>query len=791
MTRRLLKGDAASAMLVSGAAGIASAQDSTADDSAASDRRLGTITVTATKREQSLQDVPVAVTALSGDLLERTGVSSVQALTDAAPSVTFTQSTNDQNNSVNIRGVGTSVFSQGVEPSVSIVVEDVVLSRQAIGFQDLVDVERVEVLRGPQSTLFGKNASAGVISVTTAAPSDTFEGKLRLSAAEGDEYSLGATISGPLSDTVGARLTGYYKEFDGHIDNLDGRALNGYENWGLRGKLLFEPKDALDVTVIADYRESTQDCCIYTVRDTSGAVGAAVGLDALLAPVVAGEENASARVNAPVFNDSDQAGISAKADYEFDNGFTFTSISAFRDYGFENNLDVDSLDLEEPLAGFITFDLNSGTTDIQQLSQEFRLTSPEGERLDFVLGAYSFFLDLDRTFQRRFEIFVPIGPGSRLNQSGRFASTVETTNLAVFGSGNYYLTDKTTLFGGLRVIDEELQYTIDRDPANVLIPGDVPFGGGPGTFAAVDDSTSDTAVTGEIGIRRNFTDDVQGYIRYARGYKGRAIDVGFGAPDNVEPIEAETSDAFEAGLKSTLMNGNLILNIAAFHTEFQDFQEQATVLLEDDADILNAEVRLTNVGTVTTSGLEIEAIATPTDTLTLQGGISYTDAQIDEFSNAGCYFGQTAAEGCVPVTLRDGGTTGDPSDAIVQNLQDLAGGDLPNAPDWRLTGSVRQDIPLQTSFDAFVQVSGRWQSEVNFSLNGDPRAEQDSYGIVNLAIGIEDDDGRYTAAVFVNNLLDEFYATNIFGDPLYGGVVSQYVPRDFERYIGARLGVNF
>ena len=202
-------------------------------------------------------------------------------------------------------------------------------------------------------------------------------------------------------------------------------------------------------------------------------------------------------------------------------------------------------------------------------------------------------------------------------------------------------------------------------------------------------------------------------------------------------------------------------------------------------------MRLTNVGTVTTTGLEIEAIATPTDALTLQGGISYTDAQIDEFSNAGCFFGQTAAQGCVPVTLSDSGTPGDPSDDIIQNLQDLAGGDLPNAPDWRLTGSIRQDIPLQTSFDAFVQMSGRWQSEVNFSLNGDPRAEQDSYGIVNLAVGVEDDEGRYTVAIFVNNVFDEFYATNVVGDPLYGGVGSHYVPREFERYFGARLGVNF
>lgn len=791
MISKLMRGAAVSAFVASGCLSAAFAQSASQSDGDEAGGRLDIITVTATKREESLQDVPVAVTALSGDLLESTGTGSVEALASITPSVTFTQSTNDQNNSVNIRGIGTSVFSQGVEPSVSIVIDDVVLARQAIGFQDLVDIERVEVLRGPQSTLFGKNASAGVISVTTADPSDSFEGRLRLGAAEGGEYSVGASISGPLSDTVGVRLTGYYKEFDGHIDNLDGRSLNGYENWGLRGKILFEPNDAFDLTLIGDYRESDQDCCIFTVRDTSGAVGAAVGLDALLAPVVAGEENADARVGADVFNNSTQGGASAKAEYEFENGFTVTSITAFRDYDFENNLDVDSLDLKDPQLGFITFDLNSGTTAIQQITQEFRLTSPQGRRFDYVLGAYGFFLDLDRTFQRRLEILLPIGGGFQINQSGQFNSTVETRNLAAFASGNFYLDDATTIFGGLRVINEQLDYTIFRDPANVVVEGDRPLGGTVGTPAQVDDTTEDTAITGEIGIRRDFTDDIQAYARYARGYKGRGIDVGFGAPDDVEPIEAETSDAFEIGLKSVLADGNLVLNIALFHTAYDNFQEQATVLLQDPDNALVAESRLTNVGSVTTTGVEIEAIATPTDTLTIQGGISYTDASIDEFTNADCYFGQTAAEGCVPVTLSDGGTPGDPSDDIVQNLQDLSGGELPNAPDWRLTGSIRQEIPLPVSFDGFLQVSGRWQSEVLYSLNGDPRTTQESYAIVNLAVGITDDDGRYTASFFVNNLFDEFYTNNIFGDPIYGGVVNHYVPRDFERYVGGRLSVNF
>ncbi|WP_162627613.1 TonB-dependent receptor [Erythrobacter sp. KY5] len=755
------------------------------------------IIVTATRREESLQEVPVAVTAISGEVLDNAGIGSVEALTAIAPSVTFTQSSNDQNNSINIRGVGTSVFSQGVESSVSVVVDDVVMARQAMGFQDLADVQRVEVLRGPQSTLFGKNASAGVISVTTQAPTSNFSGMIDGQVAEGGEYALRASLSGPLGGDFSGRLTGYYKEFDGQIENLsDGRDLNGYQNWGLRGKILFQPGNGdSSFTLIGDYRKSEQDCCIYVARDTSNASGAIGGgrIDDLLNPVVAGRENAQSNVNAPVFNNSEQWGVSGKADLDVGGGYTLTSISAYRWYDFVNNIDVDLLDLEDPELGIITFDLNSGTTKITQLSQEVRLTSPQGPPFDFVLGGFAFLLDIDRTFQRRFEILLPLFGGFQINQSGQFDAAVSTQNLALFGSANVYLTDDTVVFGGARLINETLDYRVNRDPADVLVPGDRPFGGNPGTFLALVDQTEDTAVTGDIGIRHAFGPDVNAYARYARGYKGRGIDSGFGAPQGVEPIEAETSDAFELGLKSSLLNDDLIINLALFHTDFENFQEQAAVLVTDPNNLLSAETRLTNVGSVRTRGVEVDAIFTPTDSFFIQAGVAYTDASITEFENASCYFQQTAAEGCVPVTLDDGGTPGDPSDDIVQNLQDLSGSDLPNAPEWRVTGLVRKEFPIAAAFNPFVQVSGRWQSSLNYSLDGDPRADQSGYAIVNIAVGIEADDGSYSVSVFANNVFDEFYATNIFGDPLFGnsGVVSQYVPRDFSRYFGARARFSF
>ncbi|WP_084146355.1 TonB-dependent receptor [Hyphomonas oceanitis] len=740
-----------------------SAQDSVNDE----ERKLDTVMVTATKRAETLQNVPVAVSARSGEDLEKSGVSSIEGLATLVPSLTFTQSSNDLNSSVRIRGVGTEVFSSGVEPSVSFVIDDVVLARQGQGFQDLVDVERVEVLRGPQSTLFGKNASAGVISVTTQAPTDTMTGKLDATIAEGDEYALRGTLAGPLSDTVSGRLTAFTKSLKGHIKNApDGRDLNGYDNWGVRGKLLIEPGNALDLTFIADYRDTQQDCCAYQIRDTSTALNPVVGatLDALLDPVIASPENRQTNLNAPVYNNSEQWGMSGKAEYMFDNGFTFTSITAYREWDFENNIDVDALNFEDPIPGVITFDLNSGQTSLSQTSQEFRLASPEWDHFDFMIGAYLFDLDLDRSFRRRLEAMTALGIAG---QSGQFNGSVGNKNYAVFASGNLRFGQGTTLFGGLRLIDETLEYQVFRDPANTLQPGDFPLGGTAGTPADIDGETSDTALVGNIGLRHQWNDDVMTYVRYARGYKGRAFDVIFTAPQDTEPVNAELSDSYEAGLKVQTPNSRLQFNAAVFWTEYTDFQAQ-------ERDVAASTIVVANAGEVSTKGLELDASALLTDTTLLQGGIAYTDAKVESFPFAQCYRGQSEPEGCV------------------NGAQDLSGEDLPNSPDWRFTASLRQDIPLSSQvFDGFIQLDGSWQSEVQFQIDQNPNTVQDGYGLLHLSAGIEDEDGAWSASVFVRNLLDETYAANVFSDPLYAGVISQYLPRDSERYVGARLTASF
>ena len=724
-------------------------------------RTLSTVTVTATKREQTLQEVPVAVSVVSSDLLESTGTSSMDALSDLTPSLTLLKGNNESNSSVSIRGLGTSVFSSAVEPSVSIVIDDVLMARSGQGFQDLIDVERIEVLRGPQSTLFGKNASAGVVSVTTKAPSDQLTGGFDVELAEEDTaYAVRGTLSGPLSDTVGFRLSAFTKDYDGHIRNVaNGERLDGSESWGLRGKLQFDPSSKLMVTLIADYRESETEP-VVTMRAANNPA-----YIEQLSPIVPGEFNTAVRNNAESFATTEQAGLSAKAEYTFDNDFTLTTVSAWRSWDFANNLDVDGLSNEDPLpGGLITFDLNSGATSLDQYTQEIRLASPDMGNYDFLIGAFAYYLDLTRHFERRLEIALPT---ANIAQSGQFDGTVENTYYAAFASGNYYFTDQTSLFGGARILTEDVDWTGFRDPTNVLVPGDLSLGGVQGTLADFKGGVSDTAVVGNIGLRHAFSDYINAYASYSRGYKGKSTTVAFASIQDEEPVDAEESDAFEVGLKLTSSDGRWGANFAAFHTDFKNFQSQAQLPGEIATVLINA-------GDVSTEGLEGEFFGRPTDLTDISLGFALIDAKIESFPAGPCYTGQTAAQGCI------------------NGNQDLAGAELPYSPDLRFTFFGRQRIPFASMpFDGFVQASGYWQDEILFSLDQSPDEREDSRTIVNVAVGIEDKEGRYNASVFVNNVLDEHYVTSISQLGTFGGITFQYVPRDHQRYVGIRFGASF
>ncbi len=249
----------------------AAAAPAFAQDAVQEDVGLEEIVVTAQKREQNLQSVPVAVTALSSEAIANNRLADFSDLTRAAPSLTITQTTSSPNNSIILRGIGTFAFSIGVEPSVAVIIDDMPVVQQAQAFDNMSDLERIEVLKGPQGTLFGKNSSAGVVNIVTKDPGQNFEGSTSATLANDGDVRAEAIVSAPLADGVGLRVTGFYHDYPGNVRNLtSGKKLNDQENYGIRAKLKAEVSDALTFTLTGAYAKATQDGTTNTIRSISG-----------------------------------------------------------------------------------------------------------------------------------------------------------------------------------------------------------------------------------------------------------------------------------------------------------------------------------------------------------------------------------------------------------------------------------------------------------------------------------------------------------------------------------------
>ena len=764
----------------------AAAQETDAGEQGA--KRLDTVTVTSQKREENLQDVPLSVSAISGDKLNEQLISAVADLSQISPSVTYSQSNNSLNSSIRIRGIGTSVFSAAVEPSVSTVVDGVVMSRQGQAFIDLIDVQRVEILRGPQSTLFGKNSSAGVISITTKDASDEFEASGEVLFAEQDESQYKGTISGPLFGGARARLTGWKKDVGGHIDNVyDDRKLNGSESWGLRGKLQFDASDKLDFTLIGDYSEADNQCCIWQARIINDPF-----LLNALQPVVPSETNDLVNIDADVQNLSEQWGLSAEANYDL-GGATLTSITAYREWDIFNTADIDATpsqgDSNYLFGGLLGIDINDNDNHLEQFSQEVRLASDGEGPFNYVLGAYYSTLDYDTHFERRicfinygtgncpasFPVPFPpfVFPGAR---SGYTDSAVSNENLAIFGQADWALTDHLTAIVGLRALRDETSLYVSS-PYEPLFPGDAinPVVAPAGTVDGVDNpnrlregDVSDDAVTYKVALQYAFNEDVNIYGGYTRGYKGPTVDVASDA--TVRDINPETSDSFELGLRSVLLDGRLTFNATVFDVEYKDFQGQ-------QFDALAGVLRLTNAGQTSTKGVELDSSWLVTDNLYLGLAGAYTDAKFDDYQNGQCYVGDPA-----------------PSCAVT-GFKDYSGGQLSNAPEWKFNVNGRYDIDLSNMpFNMYLAAAYQWQDDIQYSLDQNPDTIQDAYGILDGSVGFVSESGRYKLTIFGKNLLDQDYAAFIFQDPTRGAPtvnIDHFLPKNHERYFGFTLRADF
>jgi iron complex outermembrane receptor protein len=694
-------------------------------------------------------------------------LNNMSTITAQTPTVNFRTNASNKDSALFIRGVGTISTSPGVEPTVSTVLDGVVTARPGQATLDLVEIDRIEILRGPQGTLFGKNASAGVLNIVTKAPGKATEGYVDLSYFQGNERRIRGGLSGELSpNLVRGSIAVMAGKYDGNVTNVfDGSKVNGYDRKGVRGRLDITPNSDLKITLIADHVTSDDTPPTGVPYSTNvgtyptGVVTANPLYAAALLPVVASPTNRQINSEMKTRVSDTNQGLSMQVDYGFGNQ-QLTSITAFRKWQNTQFQDQDRL---SALSRNFAQTADRGDLDFQQVSQELRIASTaKNQFFDYVAGVFYLEGKDDERYERVVTRcpnsaatalpsgIVPCTAATTLVDNGVANYGVKNTSSSLFGEGTWNFTPTLRAITGLRYTRDELSYYHGRVASNTGIPG-VQV-----TRTPVTGSTTDSAVSGRIGPQYEINKDMMAYATYSRGYKGPAYNVFFNmtpAQDNV--LSAETSKSAEVGLKTQFLDQRVRLNIAAFSTDYDGYQANVP-------DLVNGAIvtRLINAGKVQTKGVEFDVTARLAQQFTLNAGAANIIARVKNFN---CPAG--AAASC-----------------------DINGKALPFSPDWKANVRGKYSMPLGATMALDLAMDASWQSRTNFDLSQQPDSFQPSYTIINATIGIADSHAGWRAALLVKNLADKSYATFVQSS---GTNINRYVPRDDQRYIGVNVRYDF
>ena len=781
-------------------AGLAGTVSATAEETAG--WQLEEVVVTAQKREEKLSDVPIAVTALTSEQIGAAFANNIEDLQSMVPSVSYRKGNTTRNSALTVRGIGTISFSIAAEPSVSTVVDGVVLGRSGQAFGDLYDLERVEVLRGPQGTLFGKNASAGVVNMTTKRPTEEFTGSVEAQLFQDNEYSLKASISGPLSDTARGSLTILDKQFDGYVKNVfNNQMTNGYDRSGMRGMLEFDVSDDTSMLIIAEKYDAKDECCTDLELLPSGRNPASEAAPSSLGIVngVADIDMDLRKVDHDLTTETLDSHTALSVQLNTAVGeHELTSITAYRSWDNteirEGDFTSIAGDSNLPMwqAPFQLHDL--GPQEWRQFSQEIRLASSAGEALEYQVGAFYMNIESERNFTRDASCQNNAGQldqamtwyanetltgtdltaaladldayaaaeGVSCNANDIVSATAfmstEFNNWAVFGDGKYSINDSTRLLFGMRYTDDEVSYSHNRASNDQY--GRRGVGVRPATENTnFDGSTSQTNVSGKFGIQTDLNADSMFYATATQGYKGPGFNIYYNFKangDDAAPISEELSTSLEAGYKYT--SDTLILNAAIFQTDIEDFQANNSDC-SDGACI----TRLTNAGDVSTEGVELDFTWAPMEHLTLSGGLAAIKAEIDKFN-------------C--------------PDPTATSCSARSGLPVPFAPELKYSLMAQYVIPRE-NMDIIINGSFVHTDEQVAGLPGNdgsqnPAALLPEHDMVNASIGFSFDDDRYRVSIVGKNLGDESYVSTYSGDGF-----RYQVPRDASRYFGAAFKASF
>lgn len=769
--------------------GIGSEQTADGAESAAA----GEIIVTAQRREEKLQDVPVSVTVVSSAQLDRQNVTGISELTRSVTSLTSSGNyAGSSNGSVGIRGIATSGFAQSSEASVSVVLDGVVLGRSSI--TNLFDIERVEVLAGPQGMLFGKNASAGVVNIVTKAPNPTkFEAILHSSFGDFKFLRQRGTVNIPLAENAALRVSAHYDQNGGFVYNTLLNEYNKNYAYGARARLLWEPSDRLSINIIGDIdREGGNFGAAgsFTAPATFGVVKSTALANRLLADcgIVARPDNwknCSEGVSKD-FGRQLSRGVSGQIDYDLGGDYTLTSITAqrWRTNGPEFGKGGDTDLLPDDILS-----TNVGQYKYKSFSQELRLTSPADQFATFVAGLY-YQANTQDVLSVQGGTLGGLGVNFGLPATARIGrvwkSDIDQKSYAAFAQATFNVTEQLKLIAGGRFTHETLRDTVvaykNPNPLNPSAPTVQDFGFDFYTSAfAISDNFADIKVDNfswKAGVQYDFTPDVMAYFTASRGFKGPAINDTASPPLTKIVIEPEEPLYFELGMKASVFDRRMLVSLALFNNRIDNFQTSVYVPANGTTNPTPGFAQ-GNAPYVISRGFELTVSGRPAPGLTLDGGVIYNSAKYSPDFIVACNPEQRRGEG----TCSALGTT-------------RPVGQLANTPKWRalLNGEYAQDV--SADWTGFIQADMVWQSSIDYSPTPNPVTRSGPQFVMGGRIGARTTDGRYGVSVFVRNLFDKAYpffspdATSRFN----GGGGSSYYARpsfDWNRSFGISLDAKF
>ena len=710
---------------------------------------LEEIIVTAERRSASVQDVPIAISAHTGETLTNTGITSTQDLKFITPGLTI--GTQLASAVPFIRGVGSQTTAVGQDAVVATYVDDVYYSSSTGSILTLANVDRVEVLKGPQGTLFGRNATGGLMHVVTRAPSNEVSGDFEVGYDEYDTFTGKAYVTGGLSENVAADLSLYISEQgEGYgVNTVTGNEVNKTDDLLLRSKFLIQAGESTDITVGFDYA-NTETSSGVSLRLEEGALGldgafvfggclAGGGTPGICAPLATSlatqftGEFQDIQSSTDPLAEIEQWGISAKINHSFGD-IELTSITAFR------NTEATQIAAQAAinLPGFLVFDLDQVT---ETFTQEFRLASSSGN-LDWIAGA--FFLSEDAGYNPPTLSGFAFSPLDGINDD----NNQETTSWALFAQGDYSFSDATTLTAGLR-------YTNDDRELTGTTTGTI----GGVTVASLDyqDDASFDELTWRLALSHDFNDSTLGYVSYNRGFKSGVYNLNVLNPVTgpTPPVEPEILDAFEIGLKTEFADGRVRLNGAAYYYDYQDLQFTVSRA---------GATFISNAAEATLKGAEIELLAAAGDGLTLFANAAFLDTEFDSFP-----------DGINNVPTGFGGN--------VEVIQDLTGNQNARSPE--TTFSVGFVHEANMSFGTITSSANYFYSDEYF-WEPSNRQLQESYSVVNAQVTWEHPRNGFYIRVYANNLFDEEYSNFSLTSAL-GDFTTSAPPR----IVGVKLGKNF